>query len=119
MPIRPTTTSFDKVRTVRLCSVFCGTPAIKDISADDVVESGRTYTISTSASSVNLDLISTGSVYVKAIRIDKALGGETGIQDATLKVNDSRFHTQGIYDLTVTTPMKGHLYIINGKKVIY
>ena len=122
MPIRPTTTSFDKVRTVRLCSVFCGTPAIKDISADDVVESGRTYTISTSASCVNLDLISTGSVYVKAIRIDKALGGETGIQDATLKAQDYRFNTQGIYDLTgcrVTTPMKGHLYIINGKKVIY
>lgn len=101
---------------------FCGIPPIEGVNADDIVESGRTYTISTSASSVNIDLISTGSVYVKAIRIDKALGGETGIQDATLKVNDSRFNTQGIYDLTgcrVTTPMKGHLYIINGKKVIY
>ena len=101
---------------------FCGIPPIEGVNADDVVESGRTYTISTSAASVNLNLISTGSVYVKAIRIDKALSGETSIQNATLKAQDYKITTQGIYDLTgcrVTTPMKGHLYIINRQKVMY
>ena len=99
---------------------FCGTPVVEGASADDVVVSGKTYTVSTSEPSVNLDLVSTGSVYVKAIRIDKAPGGEVGIRDVIAPVDRRR--AEGIYDLMgrrVVNPVKGHLYIINGKKMVF
>ncbi|MBP3757768.1 MAG: hypothetical protein J6I61_10885 [Prevotella sp.] len=98
---------------------FYGTPVVEGVSADDVVESGKTYTVSTSAASVSLDLVSTGSVYVKAIRIDKSSNTPTGIREVE-SAADKR--STGVYDLMgrrVTNPVKGHLYIMNGHKVLF
>ena len=97
---------------------FLGVPPIDGVQADEVVESGRVYTVSTLQSSVNLDLVSTGSVYVKSIRIDRAEGSSTGISEVNREWSAP---SNGVYDLMgrrVTSPIKGHLYITNGRKFL-
>lgn len=99
---------------------FYDNPPLEDVNAGDLVESGKTYTIHTSALSTDLQMISTGSVYIKAIRIDKASKEATAIQE--IQMDENRKKRDGIYDMMghrITTPIKNHLYIIHGKKVIY
>ncbi|MBR6191943.1 MAG: hypothetical protein IKQ68_07305 [Prevotella sp.] len=97
---------------------FSTAPAIEGVAINDVVESGRTYTISTTAKSTALNLVSTGSVYIKSIRIDGA--STTGVQEVETKKQE--ITENYMYDLMgrrIINPVKGKLYIKNGKKIIF
>ena len=97
---------------------FSTAPAIEGVAINDVVESGRTYTISTTAKSTALNLVSTGSIYIKSIRIDGA--STTGVQEVETKKQE--ITENYMYDLMgrrIINPVKGKLYIKNGKKIVF
>ena len=97
---------------------FSTAPAIEGVAINDVVESGRTYTISTSSKSTALNLVSTGSIYIKSIRIDGA--STTGVQEVETKKQE--ITENYMYDLMgrrIINPVKGKLHIKNGKKIVF
>ena len=92
--------------------------ATTEPSNGDKVGSGVTYTVKTSQASTSLDFVTTGSVYITQIIIREA-AGTTRILDIE-KLRDSGI--ERIYDMSgrrVQQMVKGRLYIVNGKKVLY
>ena len=87
-------------------------------SSGDRVVSGVTYTVKTSQASTSLNFVTTGSVYITQIII-REVAGTTRILDLENQGEDG---VERIYDMSgrrVQQMVKGRLYIVNGKKVLY
>ena len=95
-----------------------GMRAARAASAGDMVESGATYVISTSDSSVNLDFVTTGSTYISSISIVSS-SEATGIKVLKNLEDEGELRIFDLMGRRVTTPVKGKLYIVNGRKMIY